>query len=344
MAISIKTVCGSALLPSVRLALIALVTLPTAVGVGGFGQAQARCMIQTIEQGFVQDKQMLPANAKGVLFDANFGLGVYNHRNKDLRDIVVLAHPMREALSPKHFHIVEVDSGRTLEASIDRTPIRMQLPLPQGKYYAARSSKLRDCAAQNLYSLDGCPELEQSTRRLIDEGQLYDAEQQVQAAYGLFVVAPKDGFNPGRSYVLRYTGPLKDKENNLHYKREMRLTVDTKSVPSLVDGQATLTLNDKGALDIQLPKTHLAYRDYMYFYTFVERKDERRLLADEQLKWDAMRFTDVCWTPNYLGMNHPDGFGRNPFPCDQLTSYIGFFEMDPELHVATKLKCPAQGD
>lgn len=219
-----------------------------------------------MENGFVHTSQHLPSNAKGVLFLIDGPPSGYQLRSGKHKGVQFLPE-VGPALSDKDFFIEERDTGRKLKASVTRLPLEKSLGQPQPNYFAAKTPGLARCIAENLFSLDGCGEIETQSDQLIAKDELYDAAQEVNKAYGLFRISPTDGFIPGKEYVVRYSGSLKN-HIGVNYLRATTVMIDKTPWNPLAKRAARLAI-DKSVVKFNIPPVILPYQDYLYTYTLL---------------------------------------------------------------------------
>lgn len=198
------------------------------------GAAGACRFVPLVPAGFVnagyagdagQASQHLPANAKGALFWMAGG-PYYRLRNGSVPDTYFIdVAPV--PLDPRRFLLVEQPGGRRLEVKIE--------PLPTShagaRYLVARQPRLARCIRENLFSLDGCPTLEKNAPRLVANGAFQDVSAAVRHAYGLFRIAPAEGFVPGHTYRISFTAAL-PKDAPFAFPPAMTLDIDRSPVLS----------------------------------------------------------------------------------------------------------------
>jgi hypothetical protein len=340
-----------------RFRALLLFLLPGLLSISDF--SQARCQFFGVENGFAHASQHLPANAKGVLFLVDGPPDGYLVRSGKLKGALVLSE-MGPALSDKNFFFEERDpssimtqvfGGKKRKATVTRVPLekfRVPLEKPQ-KYFAAKTPGLARCAYEYRFSLDPCEEIETNQDQLIAQGELYDATQELNKAHGLFRISPAKGFLPGKEYRVRYSGPLKEKEDvGVSYRRKTTVTIDKTPWNPLAQKVASLII-DNSVVKFKFPPALLPYQDYLYTYMLLSLDGGTRPYVSiqsvrNQEMWEsgkAKRTTDSLCPPdhstwkkwmrarreysNYYA-SEPNVFSERA--CHKAKGLLGFFEVE----------------
>ena len=308
-------------------------TLAVLIGLGICSSSNARCAFEPVQNGFLHADQHLPANAKGILFRHVGPLGIYKLRNNKIAEFkfVLLVPP---ALSANDFSIEEQPGGKKLKASVTRLPLGKQLGLPEHNYFASKNSRLNKCAAENLFSLDGCDEIEGKVEKFISDGVLYEATQDLEKAYGTFRVSTEEGFVPGKKYVVRYSGPLKDTEG-MRYLRSTNVAIDRNPVVPLKKDEVMLVI-DKTIVKYKLPEPIEPYRDFTNFYTMLSLKNGTKpfvQLRELEATLSIKAMGQYCGSRSPLGKDRAWGEydSRLVEECHIAKGYVGFLEIEDSL-------------
>ncbi len=224
--------------------------------------------------GYVQEgatgKQRLPANAKGVLFFRSWP-STYSMRHPAFASTHILTG-FFSLLDPAGFSIVDTVSGKRLKARLTRLDVSNGSPRPSARIFLAQGQRLSACIEENLYSLDGCAEVDRNPAALIANGSLLDVTTRARKAHGLFRVEPVGGFARGRSYLVRYRGT----DAGWAYPKAIEVSIDanpvtllTMSPPHLEQTPHPKSIASTARLGLtyRIPADMERYRASMHFFT-----------------------------------------------------------------------------
>jgi hypothetical protein len=263
--------------------------------------------------------QHLPANARGALFWMA-GTPYYWLRHASVPDTYFVAD-MPHPLDPRDFLLIEQPGSRRLGVKIEPVSVHRS----KARYLIARDPRLARCISENFFSLDGCALLERDAAKLLASGAFQDVTDAVRHAYGLFRIAPVEGFTPGREYRISFI-VAHPKNTPFAYPSEMVLSIDRTPVLSW-PSQAGRLRASRQPRDIYPDEDKAVYVDYLLARDLLPYR-QSVYLTTEVNPPPAIRQWPPCGIQNPLGT----GPGGRPLrfadgQCHRVQGKMGFFEL-----------------
>jgi hypothetical protein len=315
--------------------------------------------------------QHLPANARGVLFVRpspggywlrNRGEECFFRTSPSQREYVFCRNPSQGAsvqrdrglegflllrslptpLRAASFSIEET-GGKQLTPVVSRVEVSAQLPRTQSRIFVARNPRLADCARENIASLDGCEEIEKNVRKLIKSGKLVESTAKAKLGYGLFRISPKEGFVPGREYVVRYTGDAG--ESPWMYPSTAFVKIDKTPAPPLSisigkDPRDKKPRSDLTALRYRMNSALEPYRKSMYFFTHTRLIDTGKG-NEHRFGTGTITMDRPSCGQSYLLLGQDLGqgdFWSERLGCREISGYAALFEVDDKIARAAPIR------
>ena len=308
----------------------------------------------------------LPANARGILFRP----GEYpDTLVSDEDGYSIVAPPV--ALSAKRFHIQERGTGRKLTPVVVRLHVEKQMGLQdEGSFLA--NTEMQQCDKQERPLTPFCRTLaalkwdwskqeqdgpSDKVKRFALQNGLRNISEEVDAAYGLYRVEAREGFQPGKVYDIVY------RDGGRRVRAELRMATTPLNMHGptpfavRVDGAARreqLRMARGGSCDmlvtlasqplrLALSPAYEAYQPLLMY--FMQEKLEQR---DRQQVSATPRFTPfqywptVCTKIPYGSSFHGQGrelaIGDCQAPAPrQVKAYAGVLEVEDSLHETAPL-------
>lgn len=306
--------------------------------------AAARCVFEPMVNGFLHGSQHLPANAKGVLFRIQGPLPTYWLRHPKFKGYGLVLDSL-PPVTAGQFSIVEIARRRKLTPVVERLELSGQPGQTQPRLFATRDPRLLRCAAANLASLDGCPELDNGVEAFIANGILREVTDEVEKSIGTFRVSPAEGFEAGKDYRIAFIAAPKDRHER-RYIRALRLRLDNTTLPPLARNAATL-VREGAVIRYELPAAIAPYRDYLHFDTRLKPaggSGDFVPLKEMEARHNLATSGQDCGGHSALGKDRPWGaYFADVLPaCHEAKGWIGFFEMQdaPAESDGLRVNCP----